>query len=237
MKPHWKKLLIRLDALNLRERALVFSSVTLVVVFLLNVVLIDPVYRKQKTLSDRMKQEQAEIAKIQAEIQGKVRAQSEHPDKANQEKLKKLQQEMETLRADLSSMQKNLVPPEKMTAMLEDILKRNGKLRLVSLKNLPQVNLNTFDPKKAGGAAEKAATTSATKAAEKAMESGAIYQHAVEIVVYGNYVDVMNYLTALESLRWQLYWSKANFQIDSYPNGTLSLTVYTLSLDKTWLNL
>ncbi|RJX32420.1 MAG: MSHA biogenesis protein MshJ [Oxalobacter sp.] len=233
MKQHWEKLLLRLDALNLRERVLVFSSVTLVVVFLLNVVLIDPAYRKQKMLSDQMKRDQAEIAKIQTEIQGKVRAHGEHPDKVNQEKLKKLQQEMEALRADLSSMQKNLVPPQKMTAMLEDILKRNGRLRLVSLKNLPQVNLNKLDPAKSDGSMDK----STSKTAARVAESGAIYQHAVEIVVYGNYLDVMNYLTALESMRWQLYWSKANFQIDSYPNGSLTLTVYTLSLDKTWLNL
>ena len=235
MRQTWEKLLLRLDALNLRERVLVFSGVALVLVFLLNAVLLEPAFRQQKTLSQQMKLEQEQTTKIQLEIQSKVRAQAEDPDKLNQEKLKKLQQEMEGLRADLTGMQKNLVPPQKMTMVLEDIFKRNGRLKLVSMKNLPRVNLNKLEPKKSDSATTKASTS--TKAEPPVVETGAIYQHAVEIVVYGNYLDVMNYLTALESMRWQLYWSKAKFQVASYPNGTLSLTVYTLSLDKTWLNL
>ncbi len=232
MRQTWEKLLLRLDALNLRERVLVFSGAALVLAFLLNALLLDPAFRQQKTLSQQMKLEQEQTTKIQLEIQSKVRAQAEDPDKLNQEKLKKLQQEMEGLRADLTGMQKNLVPPQKMTMVLEDIFKRNGRLKLVSMKNLPRVNLNKLELKKSDSATTK--TSTSTKAD---VETGAIYQHAVEIVVYGNYLDVMNYLTALESMRWQLYWSKAKFQVESYPNGTLSLTVYTLSLDKTWLNL
>lgn len=233
MRQTWEKMLLRLDALNLRERVLVFTGAALALVFLLNAVLLDPAFRQQKTLSQQMKLEQEQITKIQLEIQSKVRAHGEDPDKVNQEKLKKLQQDMEGLRADLTGMQKNLIPPQKMTMVLEDILKRNGRLKLVSLKNLPQVNLNKLESKKS----EAATTKALTKAESLALETGAIYQHAVEIVVHGNYLDVMNYLTALESMRWQLYWSKAKFQVESYPNGTLSLTVYTLSLDKTWLNL
>lgn len=233
MRQIWEKLLLRLDALNLRERVMVFSGAALVVVFLLNILLLDPAFKEQKTVSQKMKQNQDEIAKIQFEIQSKVRAHGEDPDKANQAKLKKLQQEMDGLRTDLTNVQKNLVPPQKMTMMLEDILKRNGRLKLISLKNLPQVNLNKPEPKKQDVTGAKVSD----KAEAIAAETGAIYQHAVEIVVYGNYMDMMNYLTALEAMRWQLYWSKAKFQVDSYPNGTLTLTVYTLSLDKTWLNL
>lgn len=233
MRQTWEKLLMRLDALNLRERVLVFSGVALILVFFLNIVLLDPAYRQQKNVSQRVKLEQEAVAKIQTEIQNKVRAHGEDPDKINQEKLKKLQEEMEGLRADLTGVQKNLVPPQKMTLVLEDILKRNGRLKLVSLKNLPRVNLNQMEAKKP----EDAVAKTPAKAGMAPLETGAIYQHAVEIVVYGNYLDVMNYLNALESMRWQLYWSKAKFQVESYPNGTLSLTVYTLSLDKTWLNL
>jgi MSHA biogenesis protein MshJ len=232
MKRYREMLVLRLDALNLRERVMVFSGAALVVIFLMNIVLLDPAFNQQKKLSQSVKQDQDEISRIQNEIQGKVRLQGEDPDKVNQEKLKKIQQEKAELVNSLMGMEKKLVPPEKMTALLEDILKRNGRLRLISLKNLQQVNLSTVDSKKQEGAAAK--TTA--KADAIPAESGAIYQHAVEIVVHGNYMDVMNYLTALEAIRWQLYWSKAKFQVDTYPTGTLTLTVYTLSLDKTWLN-
>ena len=232
MKQHWERVMLRLDALNLRERVLVFLGAALVVIFLLNMVLLEPAFRKQKVLSEKIKSEQASISRLQLEIQGKAQSQTLDPDKANQDRLKKLQEEMAALRGDLDGLQGNLVPPDKVALMLEDILKRHGRLRLISLRNLPRVSLNELDEKRAEGNAPKAAAGQAARGGE----SGAIYQHAVEIVVYGNYVDMQNYLAALESLRWQLYWSKARFQVDRYPNGTLSLTVYTLSLDKSWLN-
>jgi MSHA biogenesis protein MshJ len=232
MKQRWEKLALRLDALNLRERVLVFGGVALVIAFLLNALLIDPVFARQKIVSQQLMQDRSEAAKIQLELQTKTQALGQDPDKLNQEKIKQLREQMAKLRSDLSSMQQNLVPPEKMPMLLEDILKRNGRLQLVSLKNLPQMNLNKPETKEPEGSAAKTAVKT-----ENVSELGAIYRHGVEIVVQGNYMDMMNYLLALESMKWELYWGKVKFNVDKYPTGTLTLTVYTLSLDKTWLNL
>ena len=233
MKRYWEKLASRMDALNLRERVLVFACVALVLAFLLNALLIDPLYAQQKKASQRLKQDQAEISRIQLEIQTKSHALGQDPDKLNQEKIQQLRKQMTQLRSDLSGMQKNLVPPEKMPMLLEDILKRNGRLKLVSLKNLPQANLNKLEVKEPEGSAAPKPVAKT----ESAQEAGAIYRHGVEIVVQGNYMDMMNYLSALENMPWELYWGKVKFGMESYPTGTMTLTVYTLSLDKTWLNL
>jgi MSHA biogenesis protein MshJ len=58
----------------------------------------------------------------------------------------------------------------------------------------------------------------------------------VEIVVQGGYMDMMNYMAALEAMPWQLFWGRAKLSVDEYPNATLTLTLFTLSLDKAWLN-
>lgn len=229
---YWQKLSLRLDALNLRERGLVFACAVLVMLVLLNFLLLDPLFNQQKKVSQQIKQDQAETAKIQLEIQNKWQSQGLDSDRVNQEKLAQLQQQTAKLRSDLMGVQKNLVSPEKMSTLLGDILKRNGRLRLVSLKNLPQVNLNKAEVKETDGAAAKLVAKS-----DSASETGSIYRHGVEIVVQGNYMDMMNYLAALEAMPWELYWGKTKFQVDSYPTGTMTLTVYTLSLDKTWLNL
>jgi MSHA biogenesis protein MshJ len=34
-----------------------------------------------------------------------------------------------------------------------------------------------------------------------------------------------------------LLWAKAKLETNDYPQSTLTLTLYTLSLDKKWLNL
>ena len=232
MKQYWQKLSLRLDALNLRERGLVFACAALVLLVLMNFLVLDPQFSQQKKVSQQIKKDQAEAAKIQLEIQSKWQSHGLDSDRVNKEKLVQVRQETARLRSDLTGVQKNLVSPEKMSTLLEDILKRNGRLRLVSLKNLPQVNLSKAEVKEADAANVKAAVKS-----DVGSEAGLIYRHGVEIVMQGNYMDMMNYLAALETMPWELYWGKTKFQVDSYPTGTMSLTLYTLSLDKTWLNL
>jgi MSHA biogenesis protein MshJ len=62
-----------------------------------------------------------------------------------------------------------------------------------------------------------------------------IYKHGVKITVRGNYADLLQYLTALEKLPSQMFWGVAKLDVVQHPTAELSLTLYTLSLDKTWL--
>jgi MSHA biogenesis protein MshJ len=57
----------------------------------------------------------------------------------------------------------------------------------------------------------------------------------VKITVRGSYADLLQYLTALEKLPSQMFWGVAKMDVVQLPTAELSLTLYTLSLDKTWL--
>ncbi|WP_019141382.1 hypothetical protein [Noviherbaspirillum massiliense] len=233
MKQYWQKSAEKIDALTLRERAIIFAMVALALVVLVNTFLLDTQYRKQQQLSQRVKQEQTLVAALQAEIQNKVLHDGDDPDKQNKARLEQLKQEAVRMQLALHDMQKGLVPPDRMPALLEDILKQNGSLRLVSLKTFPPVSLSETAVE-AGTEASK--DDKAPKAAAKPA-TAAVYKHGVEIVVLGTYADLLNYLTQLEGMPWQLFWSKAALNVDEYPRSTLTLTLFTLSLDEKWLNL
>jgi MSHA biogenesis protein MshJ len=72
---------------------------------------------------------------------------------------------------------------------------------------------------------------------ETRQSADAVYKHGVEIVVQGSYPDMVDYLTDLESMPWQLFWANAKLNVDSYPKSSLTLTLFTLSLDKKWLHI
>lgn len=239
MKQSLQKLALRLDAMSLRERLLVFGAAALVLAFLLKVLLLDPQFDQQRKVSQQIKQDQDKTAATRLETQQKVQAYGTDPEQVIQEKMKQLRQQSAQLRGEMMGMQKNLVAPEKMPQLLGDILKRNGKLRLISLKNLPLVSLGGPESKEAESAAAKTGTKPAEPAGKTPATAGTglIYRHGVEIVVRGNYLDMVNYLTALEAMPWELYWGNAKLQVETYPVSTLTLTLYTLSLDKSWLNL
>ena len=240
MKQYWQRIVLRIDALTLRERAMIFAMAAVVLTTLVNVVLLDPQFAKQKQLSERIKQEQETIAGIQAEIQQKVKSQAIDPDAANRARLQTLKEQSSQMQGAMRDVQKGLVSPDKMSELLESILKRNGRLRLVSLKTLPVTGLNEMVATESKTAGEKTAAATAPPAKDKQDSqpaAGFVYRHGVEIMVEGGYLDMMNYMAALEAMPWQLFWGRAKLSVDEYPRATLTLTLFTLSLDKAWLNI
>lgn len=238
MKQYWQRLVSRIDALSLRERAMIFAMAAVILITLVTTVLLDPQFARQKQLSERIKQEQEKTAEIQAEIQQKVRAQATDPDAANRMRLQALKQQSAQMQGAMRDVQKGLVPPDKMSELLENILKQNGRLRLVSLKTLPVTDLNELVATESKTAGEKTAAAPASPAKPvNQPAAGFVYMHGVEIMVQGGYLDMMNYLAALEAMPWQLFWGRAKLSVDEYPKATLTLTLFTLSLDKAWLNI
>jgi MSHA biogenesis protein MshJ len=239
MKRNWNKVVQKIDGLSLRERVVVFVMAALILATLVNSLALDPLFEKQKQLTQRLKQEQSQIAGIQVEIQQKVKAQADDPDASNRSRLQALLKQSGDMQMALRDMQKGLVSPDKMVELLDGILKRNGALRLVSLKKLPASNLNDSvassnarnTPEKTG----EAPPSAGKKAAVPILD--AVYKHGVEITVQGSYLEMMSYMAELESMPWQLLWATVRLNVDEYPKASLTLTLFTLSLDKKWLNL
>jgi MSHA biogenesis protein MshJ len=239
MKQYWQKLVQKVDALSLRERVIIFSMLAVLFIAVLNAALLDRQFTRQKQLSDRVNAEQAQISRIRAEIQRTVQTKDD-PDAANRARLQALKQQSAQMQTVLLDMQKGLVSPDKMTVLLEDILRRDRKLRLLSLKTLAAANLSEATVTDAKPGQDKAIATSTTafkNIGEGQPAAGAVYKHGVEIVVQGEYLDILDYMAALEAMPWQLFWGKAKLSVDEYPVATLTLTLFTLSLDKKWLNL
>lgn len=240
MKRYWQQWALKIDAMSLRERALMFAAAAAVLIMLLNTLVLDPQFVQQKELSQRIKQEQSQIAGMQADIQEKAKSQASDPDTPGRVRLQKLKQQSKQMHDAIQDMQKGLVAPDKMATLLEDILKHNGKLRLVSVKTLAVSNLTDPDPADGKAAPEKSSGTVAAPSNDKAggkLVPDSVYKHGVEIVIQGGYLDIMAYMTELEAMPWQLFWSKAKMTVQEYPKATLTLTLFTLSLDKKWLNI
>lgn len=240
MKQYWQKLSTKIDSLTLRERAIIFAMVALALVTLVNVALLDPLYAKQKQLSQRIQQDQTRITVMQAEIQQKVALQKTDPDGQNRARLQQLRQQLGQMQASLDGMRKGLVAPERMSSLLEDILRQNSRLRLVSLRTLapvPASELGDKSDKPGENQAGRPSAQAKDKTDGKPTSSEALYRHGVEIEVQGAYLDLLDYLVQLETMPWQLFWGKAQLDASEYPKTTLTLTLYTLSLDKKWLNI
>jgi MSHA biogenesis protein MshJ len=221
MQAQIDKIVAKVDSFSLRERALIFFAVAALVVSLVDSLFLEPLLNKQKIISAQVVQQQEKMKEVQAQIANLVQAQQADAKSPQRERIRALRQQIADGDAYLKSRRDKLVPPEKMAQLLEQVLNKNGRLQLVALDTLPVSLL--VEP------------SVDTAAAQMVGSEKQIYKHGVKITVRGSYADLMQYLTALEKLPTQMFWGVAKMDVVQYPTAELSLTLYTLSLDKTWL--
>jgi len=243
MKQQWTKLAARIDALSLRERIMVFAACAAAIVFLTHFLALGPQLRKQDVLNAQISQQNNNIEGIDNEIRARVEAAQTDPDAAVRARLASVRKETEELSVQLRAMQNGLVAPERMAPLLDSILRANGRLTLVSVRTLPAESVLEAGRRAAGtagGADPVAAPSAAPPAAPANATPGTaelLYRHGVEITVRGNYLDMIAYMNALEGLPTQLFWGRAQLEAETWPASRLTLTLYTLSLDRKWMKL
>lgn len=201
----WKALLARIDDMSLRERAMLFASISLVILLVAYAALLDPVLRKQKSLIDRVARDQNQINEIRTQIEQIVRAgdaKGRHPE---QVAVDALERQIAELDRSLAAKQSGLIAPERLPALLKDILGRSKGVELESLRLLPGV------PVKAG--------TGETS----------LYRHGVELAVKGSYFELLQYLEELEKRSSVLLWGSVELQVDQYPDVRLRVVIHSLS--------
>jgi MSHA biogenesis protein MshJ len=233
MKRRWLQFAARVEALQPRERMMAFGATVVVLVFLANALVFGPLARKEAALRSTLQQQNATVDGVNAEITAKAQAYANDPNDALRKRLGDVRAETARMSEQLRAMQKGLVPAERIAPLLESILRANGRLKLVSLQTLPVTTLGdaTTSPAGTAPAGVPAATAPVVKAPDL------LYRHGVELTVRGSYLDMVDYMHALETLPTQLFWGKAQLDAEAYPNVRLTLTLYTLSLDPKWMKL
>ena len=226
MKRYWELVRGKIDGMSLRERALIFLTAAFVLVASVNAALLDPLLAKQKVLSAQVVQQQEKMKELQAQVQGLLQARSADEHSPLRVRLAQLRRQMQEQDGYLQSRRERLVEPDKMTDLLEQVLSKNDKLRLVELKTLPASPL-----------VEKPQPSAANLPAGQKQPDPQkqIFKHGIQITVRGGYLEMLHYLAELEKMPAQMFWGEISMSVDKYPHAVLTLTLYTLSLDKTWL--
>ena len=213
MKAAIKRYFERVDNATLRERALLFAAAALMLIFVANFTLINPLRDTQRRLSAELAQREGELRTVQSELQRLARTRDSDPEAQNRRRVSELRAEVAALDAKIASEQRRFTSPQRMREVLEEMLERDKRLRLVDLKTLPVTDL----------------------AASQGQAARRVFRHGVELTLSGSYLDLHAYLAALEGLSTQLYWGRAEMSVTGYPVATLKLTVFTLSFDQAWL--
>lgn len=237
MKQQWKQWADKFDALTLRERVMVFAACALALVFCGYFMVLEPLFGRHALLTASIAQNRGLATGVDKEIVLLVEASQNDPDQAARARLQVLLAETAKLKDGLRHMQSGLVAPERMLLLLESLLRQHARLRLVSMKTLPSGVVGEAPAAAPVPAPASPATAAGAPAAKPQPAAQVLHRHGVEVVVEGSYPDMVNYMQALQTMPTQVFWGKARLEADAYPVARLTLTLYTLGLDDTWMAL
>jgi MSHA biogenesis protein MshJ len=208
------------DRLAARERVLLSAAIFVIAGVTWMTVFQDPIAGKQRTLA-------AQISSLENELHTAAAPTMDPNDPVAiaRAKAKDLQEQFDVLNKELAATAGGLIPPERMVQVVHDVLSRHAGVVLVSLRNKPVVPLIAETPASSTEPADR----------DKPVEGGP-YIHPMEIVVEGSYLDVLQYLKALEALPWHFYWKVLQLDSGAYPLNRVRIDLSTLSMDKEWLS-
>ena len=202
MKQHWQRIAARIDEMTLRQRAMLFATVSMVVVVFAHVALIEPLLLRQKTLIDRSTRDQSQLNAVRAQIEGLLRENQGDTSDPEQLAVRNLEARLAELEKSLDARKGAFVAPHRLPELLKNLLGPGRAVKLESLRTVPAVQVQ--------GGAE-------------------LYRHGLELTLRGSYFELMQYLHDLERMPARLLWGAVDLQVEKYPDVRLTLHIHTLS--------
>ena len=193
----------RFDRLSLRERVLTSAATLVVLIALFDALVLQRLEMRKKQLAQQLTQIVAAIDDTAATGGGSDAA------GATLLRTTALTAQLDQATARLTAQSAGLIPPQRMTQVIHDVLSQQQGVTLVSLRSL----------------------------APHALVNEGPYVHSVDLVLQGRYLDVLAYLQALEGLSWHFYWQSLTLDATHYPTTRVTVRLGTVSMSREWIDL
>lgn len=202
-----EEMLQKYRALSQRERILTLATVHIVIaaVYLLFIVL--PIWNSAIQERTQANEIETNVLRMEAHLERMRSTPVLDPNESVRDDIQKVLSQKIIIDERISSLTDTLVSAEHMPKVLENMLTQDRSLKLISLENSAGENVVINDD----------------------FNDVNLFRHGVRIEMQADYPAVMDYLRRLDSMPWKLYWQSLDYTADNYPDGVLTLDVFTLS--------
>jgi MSHA biogenesis protein MshJ len=226
---HARQLAKRFDQRQPRERLLLCAAVVAVAYLLADTLWLGPAFGKFRQARQARILAENTLVSLQHQASS-LQLQSVQRAQHQQAELLDWRQRVRLGDTTLRSHEAALVGADRMVGLLEQLLARQGEVRVRALRSLGRQDL--LAPSL--GTSQAAATATATG---QAPAGPSLYRHGVELVLEGGFADLLTYLRAIEALPQRVLFGSVNLKVEQHPRSVLTLRVYTLSRDANWLEI
>lgn len=224
MKQRLVSWLESIDRLSLRERLALFAAGLFVLGALWEATLAGPLAARESLANRKVAEIKERLGQLDAALStAAVGLGDQAPGQLEQ--LAALRDRVAAGDDELRVFTTDLVDPAQMRIVLEELLRRQTGLALVSAVNRPARPVVAEGESAEGETAAEPATNDAPQ----------LYRHSLVVTLEGSYLDCLAYLRAVEQLPWNIHWSRLEFESAEYPSNDIVIEFTTLSLDEEWI--
>ena len=183
-----------------------------------------PATRAFKAQSTVLAQKESELAQIEGQrtaLKDSIRAREAEMRRS----LEAARGQLTTITGQLKEFEQALVPAQKMPEFLRSLLP-GETIEVVALKTLAPTPLILRPTQKDADGKEMA---------PKGTASANIYRHGIELTIAGSYESLLAFLNRLEKAPQKVLWGRLELKAEKHPRNEMTLVLYTLSLDPSWL--
>ncbi|MFN4289506.1 MAG: hypothetical protein ACK4E7_01350 [Permianibacter sp.] len=210
----WRRLEQRFQALSLRERVLVIVMTLAVIAALTNFLFFLPLQDQLRAERQQQQEHQRRREQLENELSQLQAWQARQEDGSE---LVVVEQQLASINQQIQQLSQRMVPPQEMTALLQQLLAREQGMQVIALEKLPLAQPSESE-------------TDALVSAEMPL-----YRHRLRLSLRGNYFDSLRYLQAMEALPWTVYWDSLEYRVETYPQAILTVEIATLGQEQGWL--
>jgi MSHA biogenesis protein MshJ len=226
LKLRLEKLLQKVDRLSLRERLFLFAALLAVMSGGWEALLATPLDVREQSAGDRINSLQERLGTLNESIAVAAEGMNQEDMPIELDRLNTLRERVAKGDNDVKLLTSDLVDPKQMRSVLEELIRRQSGLRLISATNLAPSPL--FEDATAEAEAE-------TTEGAPISDAPKIFRHTLVLRLEGSYLDCLAYLQAIERLPWHLYWGRIEVEMGTYPKNAIVIELRTLSLDQEWI--
>ena len=212
----WQALQVWFGLRPARERLILMLAIGVVLGYAWLLLGFDTLTARATDAERRLSQIQRENAALSSAHAALKNSAEEEPNTALQRQIARLEAQNARLDVEVGAMSVTLVEPERMAMVLSRVMAKQPNIELIGMQN-----------------------RSAEQLFFRAVDSGeplVVFKHGLRLELKGGYLDALKYLADIEALGVRFFWESVTYEAEEYPDGILTIDVFTLSTQEQLIN-
>lgn len=206
-RPQIQELMEKYRALSEREKVLVLMTTHVVISSVYVLLIATPIWTPAEANRKQAAATETSVLRMQEHLKRLRESTQIDPNAAVLDDLEKIKRQQSVINDRIHERTDTLVSQSEMTQVLENLLDQESGMELISMQNLPGENI----------------------VLNSNFSDVQIYRHGVVLKMLTDFPSLVSYLNRLDAMNWKLYWKLLEYRVEDYPDGKLTLEVYTLN--------